>query len=275
MADEQRITRAQQVKVYFGKCWRIYRNERQWKNLISTFIIICLVCVVTSPDMFRSYSETKTGIFAVNCACLWVGLFNSIQSICRERAIIKREYRTGLHISSYIAAHVLFEAIICLTEAVIILVVVLIRNHSHLPEKGLAVSLVTDMLFSLFLVTFASDMIAILVSSIVKDENTAMTVMPFVLVVQLVMSGAIFELNDFTQLVSYCTISRWGQFALSAIAQTDTAVDLQAQWSEADNTLATSDAGHLLLYWGLLLSFSLLYIVLSILFLKRVDKDQR
>ena len=275
MADEQRISRSQQVKVYFGKCWRIYRNERQWKNLISTFIIICLVCVVTSPDMFRSYPETKTGIFAVNCACLWVGLFNSIQSICRERAIIKREYRTGLHISSYIAAHVLFEAIICLAEAVIILVVVLVRNHSHLPEEGVFMPAPLEMLVSLFLVTFASDMIAILVSSIVKNENTAMTVMPFVLVVQLVMSGAIFELNKVTQLVSYITISRWGQFALSAIAQTNDIVDLHAQWSEADNTLATSDPEHLLAYWGLLLAFSVLYIALSILFLKRVDKDQR
>ena len=275
MAEEKRITRAQQVNVYFGKCLRIYFNERQWKNLVSTFIIICLVCVVTGPEMFRSYPETKTGVFAVNCACLWVGLFNSIRSVCRERDIIKREYRTGLRISSYITGDVLFESLVCLAEALIILVVVLVRNHARLPEEKILLSPALDMFVTLFLVTFASDMIAILVSSIVKDENTAMTAMPFVLVVQLVMSGAIFELNGLTLAVSYFTISRWGQLSMAAIVQTNSVVDLQAQWSEKEGTLAVPGAGHLLGYWGMLLAFSLLYIGLSVLFLRRVDKDRR
>lgn len=273
--NEKRVSRWEQVKVYLGKCLRIYLNEKQWKNLISTLIIIALVSVVTSEDLFVDYSDTKTGTFAIVCACIWVGLFNSIQSICKERAIIKREHRTGLHISSYITAHVLFEAAVCFAEALIVLLVVLLRNFSHLPASGLVLPMALDLFLTLFLITFSSDMMAILISSIVKTENAAMTVMPFVLVVQLVMSGVIFALNDVITLVSYLTISKWGVFALCAIAQTDYAVDLHAQFLEEDATYATPDTAHLLFYWGLLLGFALVYIVLSILFLKRVDKDER
>ena len=53
-------------------------------------------------------------------ACIWSGIFHSIRSVCRERAIVKREYRTGLRLSSYVLAHVLYETALCSAEALII-----------------------------------------------------------------------------------------------------------------------------------------------------------
>ena len=44
---------------------------------------------------------TLMGAFAIACVCIWTGSFNSIQVICRERDVIKREHRAGMHISSY------------------------------------------------------------------------------------------------------------------------------------------------------------------------------
>ena len=98
--SEKRISGIQQIHIYLGKCWRLFKNEKQWKNFISSFIIILIISLVTGPDMFQTYSDTNKGAFAIVSACIWSGLFNSIQSICRERDIIKREYRTGLRISS-------------------------------------------------------------------------------------------------------------------------------------------------------------------------------
>ena len=200
--NENRISAGGQIRIYAGKCFRLFWSEKQWKKLISTLIIMGIISLVTGDKMFKEYPATKNGAFAVICACIWVGLFNSIQSICRERAIIKREHRTGLRLPSYVMAHVLYELALCAIEAVIVLTIVFLRNADHLPDSGIIGPRVVDMYISFLLIIFASDLIAMLVSCIVKNENEAMTVMPFVLIVQLVMSGAVFELSGVTELIS-------------------------------------------------------------------------
>ena len=271
--NDRRISWTGQIRIYLGKCWRLFLNEKQWKNFISSFLIILIICTVTSSDMFREFKDTKNGAFAVICACIWIGLFNSIQSICRERAIIKREHRTGLRISSYLLAHVIYELFLCAVESVIVLVVMLLRNRLHLPPSGLVFPMAIDMYFVLFFVTFGADMIAILISSIVKRENTAMTVMPFVLIIQLVMSGSVFELKGFSEWVSYITLSKWGLDGICAIANTYEHVHNQCDFASVKGCDPT--AGNLLKIWAILLGFAVIYIVLSIVVLSQVDKDER
>ena len=269
---KHRISGLEQIRIYLGKCFRLFRNEKQWKNFISAFIIILLISLVTGPDMFSTYTATNKGAFAIISACIWAGLFNSIQSVCRERAIIKREYRTGLRISSYILAHVIYEMFLCAVESLIMLLVICLRNMGHLPEKGLIFPMVIDMFLTIFLTTFCADMIALLVSCIVKTENSAMMIMPFVLVFQLVMSGVIFSLEGITKLFSYLTASRWGVEGIMGIARTNSVVDAQAIWADASGT---GSRGELLLDWLFLLAYALIYIILAMIMLRRVDKDER
>ena len=270
---EERLSRFGQIKVYVGKCFRMFRSEKQWKNLISTAIIMGIISLVTSPEMFTAYKATKNGAFAILCACIWIGLFNSVQSICRERDIIKREHRTGLHISSYLLAHVVYEWCLCAVESLIILLILCLKNITHLPEEGLVFFAILDIYLTLLAVVFASDMLALLISCIVKTTNSAMTVMPFVLIVQLVMSGTVFELNGVTELISYLTISKWGLNGIVAIANTSSRVLLQYDFAGGEG--ADPEAATLLGVWLLLDLFAIVYIAVAILFLRRVDKDQR
>ena len=273
--NENRLSAIGQIEVYIGKCFRLFRNEKQWKYFISSLVIILLIALVTGPDMFREYGPTQKGAFAIVSACIWSGLFNSIRSVCQERAIIKREHRTGLRISSYILAHVVYEMFLCAVEALIVLVVVCISNSSHMPPEGVIIqssfAVIPEMYISLFLVTFSADMLALLVSCIVKDENTAMMIMPLVLVVQLVMGGVIFELSGIAEYISRFTISRWGVNSLCTIARTEMVVDLQASWYNAGE----GGSGVLVGDWLTLLAFCILYIVIAIVVLGFVDKDER
>lgn len=250
----------------------MFRTEKQWKNFISSAIIILLICAVTGPDMFVDYGPTKNGAFAIVSACIWTGLFNSIRSVCRERDIIKREYRTGLKISSYILAHAFYEMAMCAVESLISLVIICLFNITHLPPAGVVTVAVIDIYLTLFLVTFCADMLALLISCIVRNENSAMTIMPFVLVVQLVMSGNIFELNDVTKYISYITASRWGVDAITMVARTDRTVDMTGYIVD---DLGEVGPGMMLKDWGLLLGFAIIYIVIAMIILRRVDKDQR
>ena len=118
----------------------------------------------------------------------------------------------------------------------------------------------------------AAVMIAMLVSCIVRNEMSAMMIMPFILVVQLVMAGVVFELSGITEIISYLTASRWGVQAIISIARTNSAVDLQAEWLA---NAGQGGAGVLMKDWLFLLVFCLIYIVLAIIMLSFVDKDER
>ena len=268
-----RIGRWQQTRIYVGKCWRLFINERQWKNLVSTLIITVLISFVTSEKTFEDFVQTKNSCFAIICACIWVGIFNSIQSICRERGIIKREHRTGLHISSYIGAHVIFEALLCAVEALIVLAVVLIKNSEHLPESGLVFPMAVDMYITLYLTIFASDMLAILVSCVVRDSTSAMTVMPFVLIVQLIMAGVVFELEGTADKLSNITVSKWGLNGLMSIALTTDEMSLSPLFK--DNPWQKAEAGNILRIWVIMVVISLICIALGTLALSFVDRDKR
>ena len=58
-----------------------------------------------------------------------------------------------------------------------------------------------------------------------------MTIMPFVLIIQLVMSGAVFDLKGITEKISYLTLSKWGLDGICAIANTTDTVYMQYQLS--------------------------------------------
>ncbi len=213
--SEARIGRVGQIKVYTGKCFRTFFNEKGWKNLISTLIIALLLVFVIGNGVFTERDATEFGLFAMICGCIWTGLFNSIQAICRERAIIKREHRTGLHISSYVIAHMVFDLVLCAAEALIITAVFSTRGFG---EADVVFFAPVDFFIGFLLVIYASDTLGLLVSCVVKTENAAMTVMPFVLIIQLVMCGVIFTLPDSASWVEDITISKWGLNALCSSA---------------------------------------------------------
>lgn len=274
--ETKRISRFGQVGIYVGKCYRAFWNEKSWKTFISAAIITIIIASVTGENTFVTFRDTKNGAFALVCACIWIGLFNSIQSICKERAIIKREHRTGLHISSYVLAHMIYEMLLSFCEAIIVTLIIYIKNWGHTPEEPLIFPAGMELLVTFFLIIFTSDALGLAISSIVKTSNTAMTVMPFVLIIQLVMSGMIFELSGISEKISKFTISKWGLEAICSTANVnELKLDAFIVITEAMEKDYEHSSGHLLSIWMVLILFLILYGIISVIALKFVDKDKR
>ncbi len=259
----------EQIRVYFGKCWRIFLNENGWKAFISSAIITFLISCVTGSDMFKGYRATRNGAFALVCACIWIGIFNSIQSVCKERDIIKREHRSGMSTFAYVNAHALFELFQCIVEAAIVTAITMIFNNGSLPEKGVLLPVALELTVSFFTIIFCSDMLGLMISCIVKTPQTAMTVMPFVLILQLTLSGMIFELKGFTEKLSYLMVSKWG---LNAICITS---NVNKMVGSSNNHDFDFEVANMLKMWCLPLLFAVVYVVIGTIFLSFVDKDKR
>ena len=207
-----KVSRATQVGIYLGKHWRLFLNEHGWKVLIFGAVISVLVSVVLGSGMFVYTMETFSGCFTLISACIWIGIFNSIQTICKERAIIKREHRAGLHITSYVASHLIFQAGICLLQAALLLGIssIFLTYPAVSPLFG---SVLLEYFVTYFLATYAADVLGLAISAIVKTPTTAMTVMPFVLIIQLILSGMLFSLEGPLAIFGNLTISKWGMNA--------------------------------------------------------------
>ena len=262
----------EQILIYLGKFKRNFLNSNGWYSFISTAIIAIITCIVAGKDGFSTGlgAEVKSTSFIIVCACIWIGVFNSITLICKERDIIKHEYRGGMNLSSYMFAHMLFQALVSLIQAIIFSSILFLFYHHSISEFKTILD--NDSLrfisyfLTIFLTIYSADALGLFVSSIVKNVEKAMTVMPFVILLQFLFAGNI-PLNDFLQFLSYFTLSRYSFDGL---------LDL-AGFKEGGSFFSTSTKVqvNLIVAWILLVAFSILLAYLASKLLKSVEKDTR
>ncbi len=208
--------RGNQVFIYLGKQFRFFVNENDWKVLPMAAIIAALVGMVINKNFCVNMEGCLFGGFALTCVAIWNGCFNSIQAVCRERAIIKREHRSGMHISSYVAAHMIYQLALCAAQTGLSLYVMTIMGVKLLTPGFMTSYMAVDIGISMLLISYASDMLSLFVSSISHTTTGAMTVMPFVLIFQLVFSGGLLPLPEWSETLSNYTISNYGLKAIAS-----------------------------------------------------------
>ncbi|MBR2528688.1 MAG: ABC transporter permease [Blautia sp.] len=199
--------RIEQIGIYLGKMLRMFVYQSDWKVVPMAVLIAGLVGMVIRSRLFINREGTLTGAFCMVMVCIWNGSFNSIQVICRERDVIKREHRSGMHISSYIVSHMIYQALLCLIQTGVTLYVTRLVGVQY-PENGLLTPwMIVDFGISMFLITYASDMMSLWISTLSRNTTTAMTIMPFVLIFQLVFSGGMLTLPEWSAPLTNFTIS--------------------------------------------------------------------
>ena len=208
--------RTSQIPIYLKKQLRFFIFESDWKVLLMAAIIAALVSLVIRNKLFVNMEGTLIGAFALSCVAIWNGCFNSIQSVCRERAILKREHRSGLHISAYMIAHLVYQLLLCVMQTAVTMYVLNMMNISF-PDKGIITRwMILDVGITMLLISYAADLLSLLISSIAKTTTSAMTVMPFILIFQLVFSGGFIPLPQWITPLSNFTISTYGLRAIAA-----------------------------------------------------------
>lgn len=303
--------RIAQIWIYFRKFLRMFVYQSDWKVLPIGAIIAALVTLVTGKNMFVTMEGTNYGSFALTCACIWNGVFNSIQVVCRERDIVKREHRAGLHSSSYVLAHMIYQLMLCLMQTIVTLLICWILDV-RFPAEGIVTPWgIVDLGITILIVTYTADILGLMVSCLVRTTTTAMTVVPFLLIFQLLFNGNFFKLGrgDF---VKNFTISHWGMDCMCTVGRYNTLpmttlwktmvrfkdaeidggqpikdlvvymkendlVDSFKIWSGQNSTVPSYEAipANVWHCWGALLIMILVFTIVSVVALKLVDRDKR
>ncbi len=223
-----------QVWIYLGKLLRMFLYQNDWKVLPMSALIAGLVGLVIRSRFFISMEGTLMSALAVACVCVWNGCFNSIQVICRERDVIKREHRSGMHISSYILSHMIYQALLCLIQTGITVYVTVLVGVSY-PSSGLITPFfLLDFSVSLFLISYAADMMSLWISALCHTTTAAMTVMPVVLIFQLIFSGGMMTLPHRAEPITRAIISNYG-LKLIATQANYNSLPLASAWNTVQN----------------------------------------
>ena len=164
----------------------------------------------------------------------------------------------------------------------------------------------------MLLTTFTADMIALAISCMVRDTTVAMTVVPFLLIFQLVFSGFYFSLSGFATKLTKFTVSKWGLKGLATLGDYNSLPmttlwttllkfrevefmpglrfsDILSKMDEQElaraiqkqsglvnqNAEFAFEKANLLNSWGVLLLMAAAFIILAIVLLEFVDRDRR
>lgn len=246
--------------------------------ILQPFLIAVLLKIVSDENVFEIYESTKSILFALSCSGIWIGLFNSIQEICKERVILKREYMANLKLPCYLMSKFVIQALLGLVQAIILTMVFL--RLSGVSREGIFLEhFEAEILLTVWLTILASTAMGFIVSSIVKTGDKAMAIAPFLLIIQLLFSGILFKLEGSGRMISFCTISRWSVESLGSIAKLNR-LDLEMQTNfpmlehEAEEFFKASQ-GHLLQTWGILLLMTVFLMTVSLVMLRNVSRDHR
>lgn len=151
---------------------------------------------------------------------------------------------------------------------------------NDLPEKGLVTNYpMLEFYISILLLMYAADAMGIMISCLVRKEEAANVLAPYILIVQLIFSGILFNMEGMADYISYIMISKWGMEALGSIADLNN-LQLKIQMTvpnvphDFENRFEAT-SGHLLMVWAILAGFIVAFLLIGNILLHRVSKDTR
>ncbi len=172
-----------------------------------------------SPILERqgSYSivnQTQTLLFMMALVANMLGVFAASFEIIQEQAIYQRERMVNLRIFAYFASKFVVLGVFTLLQCLFLLLVLALKVQ--FPSNGVIFFAPLEYYFTLVLTALASIAFGLFISALSTSRNTVIYFVLIALFVQIVFSGAIFELTPFSKPLSYLTITRWSLEGLGA-----------------------------------------------------------
>jgi len=217
--------------------------------------------------------DAQKYLFIMAFAATIFGLINGAREIVKEAPIYRRERTVNLGIAPYMFSKIVILGVLCLVQSAILVFAV---NWVAPIQQGIFLPAPLEVYITMALTSLAGLMIGLTISAFAPNNDRAVSLIPIVLVPQVIFAGILFNLNSpILQAIGALFAVRWG------MAASGSSVGLHGDKLGTDDfsykgtlfsTFSQTEAAiHLFICWFALLVMILLLVVAIAYFLKRKD----
>jgi ABC-type multidrug transport system ATPase subunit len=226
-----------------------------------------------------SGGDAQKILFIMAFAAVMFGVINGAREIVKEEPIYRRERTVNLGIAPYLYSKLIVLGVLCALQSFVLVVVV---NAKTPFAQGIFLPVFVEIYISMFLTALAGLTLGLMISALSPNSDRATSMIPIILIPQVIFSGIIFSLNTpVMQFLGAFWAARWSMAAMGS------SIGLHSQFTLPDGTTTgenfsyqgthfstftqTQATAHLLLCWGALAVMSLILGLGTAYFLKRKD----
>ncbi len=222
-----------------------------------------LICLATEKNCLSNQITASMVFVAFTMASSWLGLFNTIQEIVKEKDMLKKEYMSGLSFSAYMTSKVIIFSVLSLYQAITCVSIVYFHLDPR-PNDPLITNTLLDLIINFFLVSFSTSMIGIFISAIVKDAKTTLILSPLYMMMQMLFSGMFIPFIELTKNISYFAIARWGYENFATISNLG-----KYGVIEPATDFFKFSVNHVFSIWMIFIGIFIVFLIASIIIIKR------
>ena len=168
------------------------------------------------PVPFPNNGAQETLLILVMAAVL-SGMANSIREIVKERDIFERERMAGLSAGAYLFSKVLVLGLVSVVQTTLIVVIGL--GGKTMPAHGSVIApAFIEILIGAAVLCLVSMLVGLMVSALVTKGEQTMPALVVIVMLQVVLSGAVFPLTGIGAWFADIAPARWGLGALGSTA---------------------------------------------------------
>jgi ABC transport system ATP-binding/permease protein len=204
-----------QGKIFAGRYVRLIGRDRPALAFsLLQGIAVALLTWLAVPKPFH-WATSSAPMFVFGCAAVWFGMIGAVRELVKEKVIWRREYLAGGSMPAYLASKVVVLGAMGAIQAATLTFVV--WKTLGLPLDGPFGKPFMTIFVTVWLGALAGMALGLLVSAASESADRAMSLVPYLLITQLVLCGVLFPLGG-VKFISYIMPARWSVSGLGGIA---------------------------------------------------------
>ncbi len=207
--------------------WLSVRNLKiKINDHLNSSIILLQAPIIALLIGFIFSDLTLSVLFMMIVSAIWFGVNNASREIVKEQNIYYRENLFNVLPITYLSSKVIVLIIVAILQTLLFVIVLKMMYSSTLSPLVNTFDAFSWLVF----INIASALLGLLLSAAMKTTDKVLSLVPLVLIPQIMLSGVITPINNkAVEILSYLTFSRWGVEGLSHIQNNITTTQITSQ----------------------------------------------
>lgn len=274
----RRVNLLRQESVLVARYFTLFCNDKL--SLIATFmqapVMVLIMKLVGQRDAFTAYMvdmSSQTVLFVLATMAAFMGILMSYREICKEREIIQREVSVGISILATLFSKIIVLVGFALVQALILTAGLFWTVEFPEGQTGVIFPMPVEIYITTLLILITSICMGLLISAALKNSESAILPVLFVIISQVVFCGVFFEMEGAVSLISDIVVNKWGMSALGAT----TDLNNRMKWLHLDKPMFDSTIDNVMHSWEMMLVLAILCVIFAYLLMRRqfVSKENR